>query len=52
MLSHRFKEREENVKGDIFAAYIVLARQVGSVAKRYRPEDSQRCMLLRNFKEY
>uniref|UniRef100_A0A7S3QNX2 TATA-binding protein interacting (TIP20) domain-containing protein n=1 Tax=Dunaliella tertiolecta TaxID=3047 RepID=A0A7S3QNX2_DUNTE len=38
-LINRFREREENVKGDVFAAYIVLARQVGNVSKRYRSED-------------
>ncbi|KAF5826060.1 armadillo-type protein [Dunaliella salina] len=38
-LINRFREREENVKGDVFAAYIVLARQVGNVSRRFRPED-------------
>ncbi len=40
----RFREREENVKGDVFAAFIVLARQMGAVSKRYRPEDPSKCV--------
>jgi len=38
----RFREREENVKSDVFATYIDLARQMGLVAKRYRQDDPDR----------
>ena len=38
----RFKEREENVKADVFAAFTALMRQVGTVAKRYPPGDPAR----------
>ncbi|KAF6251732.1 armadillo-type protein [Scenedesmus sp. NREL 46B-D3] len=35
----RFREREENVKADVFAAYCDLLRQVGIVAGRYAAND-------------
>jgi len=38
-LVNRFREREENVKGDVFAAYITLARQVGAVGRLAAPAD-------------
>ena len=34
-LTGRFKEREENVKSDIFQTFIELVKQIGSTADRY-----------------
>eukprot|EP00878_Enallax_costatus_P002222 GHUV01002394.1.p1 GENE.GHUV01002394.1~~GHUV01002394.1.p1 ORF type:complete len:958 (+),score=265.35 GHUV01002394.1:286-3159(+) len=38
-LVSRFREREENVKADVFAAYCDLLRQVGVVSHRYGAND-------------
>ncbi|GFH06744.1 TIP120 domain-containing protein, partial [Haematococcus lacustris] len=40
-LVSRFKEREENVKVDVFATFVVLARQVAAAAKRFAPDDPE-----------
>ncbi len=36
------QEREESVRGDVFGAYITLARQVGAVSGRYVQDDPNR----------
>jgi hypothetical protein len=36
------QEREESVRGDVFNAYITLARQVGAVSGRYVQDDPNR----------
>lgn len=38
--SHLFVEREENVKADIFAAYITLLRQTRPVASQTLDADA------------
>lgn len=39
----RFREREENVKGDVFHAYSELVKQVGATAPRYAADAKDRC---------
>lgn len=36
----RFREREENVKGDVFAAFVDLLRQIADVARRSGADSS------------
>lgn len=38
----RFKEREENVKSDIFQTFAELVKQIGSTASRYEGADSSK----------
>jgi hypothetical protein len=45
----RFREREEGVKGDVFAAYVALLEAVREGGRRYTAADPSRCagLLLR-----
>jgi hypothetical protein len=38
----RFREREEGVKGDVFAAYVALLEAVREGSRRYAPADPAR----------
>ena len=38
----RFKEREENVKSDIFQTFAELVKQIGSTASRYEGADGSK----------
>jgi hypothetical protein len=38
----RFREREEGVKGDVFATYAALLEEVRASSRRYAPSDPGR----------
>lgn len=38
----RFREREENVKTDVFHAYTELVKQIGATAARYTSDGPNR----------
>ena len=43
---NRFAEREENVKLDVFHAYIDLLRQVGHASSSYEAGHADRCVIV------